>query len=164
MKYIFVILLAFLPSLGFSQTGQDPKYYLNRKLINLDYVYFSPNSIESINVTKDTPEGEIYIVTKEKKWKYKSLERFLRSYPDYNQIYDKSVTPIFIINNNVINYPDSVQIDSIYFGSGNVTSLSNVKGVSAGCKNLVIVNITLTKDEIIYIRGDNSLYRDTIKH
>jgi hypothetical protein len=164
MKHLLIALMAFLPCLSYSQTGQAPKYYLNGKQINLDYVFFYPKNVEDIKVKRETPGGEIYITTKDKKWKYKSLERFLKSYPDYDQIYNKSFTPIFIINNKVINDPDSVQIDSSYFCDVNIKSLSNVKGVSEGCKNLVVVNIELFKGKNVYLRGDNALYLDKIKH
>jgi hypothetical protein len=164
MKHLLIALMAFLPCLSYSQTGQAPKYYLNGKQINLDYVFFYAKNVEDIKVKRETPGGEIYITTKDKKWKYKSLERFLKSYPDYDQIYNKSFTPIFIINNKVVNDPDSVQIDSSYFGDVNIKSLSNVKGVSEGCKNLVVVNIELFKGKNIYLRGDKSLSLDKIKH
>jgi hypothetical protein len=164
IKFLLIAFLAFLPRLSFSQTGQATKCYLNGKQINMDYVFLYPKNIEDIKVKSEAPGGEIYISTKDKKWKYKSLERFLKSYPDYDQIYNKSFTPIFIINDKVINDPDSVQIDSSYFGDLNIKSLSDVKGVSEGCKNLLVVNIELTKGKNIYLRGDNTLYLDKIKH
>jgi hypothetical protein len=115
-----------------------------------------------MTVKKETTNGELYIVTKEREWKYKSLEMFVKSLYNYKQIFNDSVIPIFMIGKNVIANPDSVRIDSSYFGEATINMLSNVKGVSEACKRLIVVYIKLADKPIIYIRGKSTEFQDTI--
>ena len=124
-------------------------------MINYNHTFINPDYIESIDVKKDLQPGEIHISTKEKEWKYKSLERFLRTLANYDQIYDKTVIPIFIIDNQIIDQPDSVKIDSSFYGEATLKSLSDVYGITGDCKNITIVTIKLSMTPIIYIRGSD---------
>jgi hypothetical protein len=164
MKPFIYLILLLLPAIAYTQANKLPKYFVNGNEVNFDYVFINPTSIGSINVKRENPNGEIYIMTKEMNWKYKSLEKFLRSFHNYKQIYEKSISPIFIIDKRVIDDPDSVQIDSSYFGEATLKILSNVKGVTDGCKQLVIVYIELAKQPIIHIRGESFIYPDTLKN
>jgi hypothetical protein len=165
MKTFILNLLILISSVGFAQTNQSPKYFLNGKEIDWDTVFINPKNIKSINIEKETPNGEIYIVTNGIIWKHKSLEKLLL--PVYNnmQIYDKSITPIFVIEGKVINNPEVIEIDDTYFPDATLKSLSNVQGISGDCKKLVLVDIKLADDQkaFIRLRGTNVFSIDSLK-
>ena len=158
---LLIILVLYPPSLAFSQNPMLT-YYINGVEVNFENIFINPNCIESMTVKKETTNGELYIVTKEREWKYKSLEMFVKSLYNYKQIFNDSVIPIFMIGKNVIANPDSVRIDSSYFGEATINRLSNVKGVSEACKRLIVVYIKLADKPIIYIRGKSTEFQDTI--
>jgi hypothetical protein len=151
---LFILLL----SSGILQ-GQEGKssirWLLNNKEININHIYFNPNNIESINIDKKLQPNEIQVTTKEKNIRYVSLEKFLGTLSNHDKIFDKSIIPVFIIDNNLIDYPDSVKIDSTFYGEARLQSLSNVNGITDNCKKLTIVNIKLSKTPILYIRGND---------
>jgi hypothetical protein len=154
-RLLLFILIINIPSFIFCQINNPPKVYLNGKEFRWNNTFVNPNNIGSMNVKKDTANAEIFIKTKDGKWKYKSLKKFVMSFSNYKQIYDQSTTPIFIIDGTLITNPDSVRIDASYFGEAKISKLSNVKGVPEQCKNLIFVNIKLSKEPIIYIRGND---------
>ena len=154
---ILILTLTLIPSLVTSQTKQKPQCYLNSKEFDLDCVFFLPKNIESINVKKDKPNGEVFITTKEKPWKYKTLEILLKTLPNYSQIIDKSIIPIYIIDGKLIKNMSDIEIDDSYFASATLSSLSDVSGVKDDCKKIVLVNIKLSDDpkKLIMIRGND---------
>ena len=154
-RSLLFILLICIPSFVFCQINNPPKLYLDGKEFRWNNTFINPNTIGSVNVKKDTSNGEIFIKTKDGKWKYKSLQKFLMSLSNYKEIYDQSSIPVFIIDGNLINDPDSVRIDANYFGEAKVSKLSNVKSVPEHSKNLIIVNIKLSNKPIIYLRGND---------
>jgi hypothetical protein len=81
------------------------------------------------------------------------------------QIYDKSITPIFVIEGKVINNPEVIEIDDTYFPDATLKSLSNVQGISGDCKKLVLVDIKLADDPkaFIRLRGTNVFSIDSLK-
>ena len=164
MKAFLIIILILIPSIAFTQSRNVAEIYLNGKRVNFDYTFVNPNIIKSVQVKRKTPSGELYITTETEKWKYKSLAEFIKPLCDYSQIMDKSNTPIYIIDKKVIDYPDSVQIDSSYFGEVTLKSLSSVNGVGDCCKKLIIVNIDLLKEFRIHLRGNSLPYLDSLKN
>jgi hypothetical protein len=166
MKQVFIFLIILIPSLSFSQINDEPKYFLNGKEIDWNNTFLNPKSIKSIHVnkkTQDSPNGEIYFETNDKIWKYFSLEKLISTSDFCNQIYDKSITPIFVIDRRLIVDPDHVKIDSSYFWGANVNSLSNVNGISDDCKKLVLIDIELTTEQEIRIRGSKLTNLDSLK-
>jgi len=157
MKNLILFFIVFIPHLVFAQNQKQPIYYLNSKPFSLDSIFLNPNSIQSINVKKETSEGEIYVTTKSQPWEYYGLDDFLKRTPQYSQITDKSIIPVFIIDGKVINKKSDTKIDKSYYAKVNIGKLSNVSGLPAKIKKIVIVNIELTdKDpsKDIRIRGD----------
>ena len=166
MRQVFIFLIILIPSLSFSQINDDPKYFLNGKEIDWNNTFLNPKSIKSIHVnnkTQDSPNGEIYFETNDKIWRFFTIEKLLSTSDLCNQINNKSLTPIFVIDRTLIDDPDRVQIDSSYFWGANVTSLSDVKGISGDCKKLVLIDIKLTTEQEIHIRGSKLINLDSLK-
>lgn len=158
MKNLTILFLLFIPLLGFSQNEKQPKYYLNNEPYNVDSVFLYLKNIQSINVKKDTPGGEIYITTKGQPWDYYTIDDLLKSEAQLSQILNKSVIPVFIIDGKVINKESDAKIDKSYYAKVTIGRLSNVTGLSGNSKKIVIVNVSLTdKDpkKDIRIRGDS---------
>ena len=158
MKNLTILILLFIPHLGFAQNLIQPIYYLNNEPFSMDSVFLDPNSIQSINVKKDKPCGEIYITTKTQPWDFYSLEDLLMTTPQFSQIVDKSIIHVFIINGKVINSKSDTKIDKTYYARISLGRLSNVSGLSGKSKKIVIVNIELTNNDPrldIRIRGDS---------
>jgi hypothetical protein len=158
MKNLTILILLCIPLLGLSQNVKQPKYYLNSEEYNMDSVFLNLNKIDSIWVKKDILGGEIFIRTKSQPWEYYRLDDFLKRTPEYSQIIDKSIIPVFIINGKVINKKSDAKIDKSYYAKVNLGRLSNVSRLPAKSKKIVIINIELTdKDpsKDIHIRGDS---------
>lgn len=160
MKNLLILFLLLIPSTSYTQgiNTKPPKYYLNLRTYNLDSVFLNPNSIQSINVKKEIPGGEIFITTKTQPWDYYRLDDLLKSTTQYPKIIDKSVIPVFIIDGKVINKESDARIDKSYYAKVIIGRLSNVSGLSGKSKKIVIVNVSLTdKDpkKDIRIRGDS---------
>ena len=129
----------------------------------MDSVFLDPNSLQSINVKKETPGGEIYMTTKNQPWACYSLDSLLKTTPQYSQIIDTSIIPVFIIDGKVINKKSDAKIDKLYFAKISLGRLTDVSGLSGKSKRIVIVNIELTKKDPkkeIRIRGDSIPDRD----
>ena len=162
MKKVLILFLLFIPCNSYSQgTSTNPtKYYLNLMPFNFDSVFLNPASIQSISVKKEIPGGEIYFTTKRQPWSYYNLDELLKTTPQYPQIINKSIIPIYLIDGKVINKISDAKIDKLYFAKVSVARLSSVEGLSEESKKIVIVNIVLTdkdpKKEIL-IRGDSLL-------
>ena len=158
MKNLIFLFIVFIPHLGFAQNQKQPIYYLNNEPFSMDSIFLNPNSIQSLNVKKETAGGEIYITTKTQPWDYYRLNDLLKKTNKYSQIIDKSITPVFVINGKVINKESDAKIDKSYYAKVNLGRLSNVSRLPAKSKKIVIVNIELTdKDpsKDIRIRGDS---------
>jgi hypothetical protein len=163
MKRFMFLLLICLPSVLFSQINASQKYYLDGKELKWNHTFISPDNIGSIDVKKDGKNSEIFYRTKDGKWKYKSLETFIKSFYNHKEIYNKSLIPVFIITGLLVEDPDSVRIDADYFGEAIVSKLANVKGIPNQCRNLVIVNINLSDKPIIHFRGEELSHIDSLK-
>ena len=162
---ILILTMTLIPSLVTSQTKNEPQFYLNGKEFDINSVFLPSQNIESIKVKKDKTNGEIFITTKEKEWKYKTLDNLLKTTNVYSQIFDKSVFPVFIIDGKLVkNIPD-IKIDDSYFAKVSLSKLSQVTGLEEECKKIIIIQINLTltdpKKEI-YIRGTNDSLIDSL--
>lgn len=160
MKNLVILFLLFIPCVSYTQgiNTTPPKYYLNLSPCSLDSVFLYPNSIQSINVKKEIPGGEIYITTKIQPWDYYRLDDLLKNSVEYSQIIDNSVIPIFIIDGKVINKKSDAKIDKSYYAKVTIGRLSNASGLSGKSKKIVIINVSLTdKDpkKDIRLRGDS---------
>jgi hypothetical protein len=165
MKNLLILFLIFIPCISYSQgiNTIQPKYYLNLKSYNIDSVFLNPKNIQSINVQKEIPGGEIYITTKTQPWDCYNLDDLLKSTDQFTQIIDKSVTPVFIIDGKVINKKSDARIDKSYYANVTFGRLSNVSGLSSKSKKIVIINITLTENDPkkdIRLRGESIPYLD----
>jgi hypothetical protein len=163
MKNQITLILLLISQVSLAQNQKEPIFYLNNVPISIDSVFLDPNSLQSINVKKETPMGEIYMTTKDQPWDCYSLDSLLKTTPQYAQIIDTSIIPVFIINGKVINKKSDTKIDKLYFAKVSLGRLSNVSGLSGKSKKIVIINIELTnKDPRKEIRviGDSIPDRD----
>jgi hypothetical protein len=147
----------------FAQETTQVEYLLNGKKVNFDQVFINPHNIESIYINKESQPYEIQITTKTKEWESISLDKFLKIFSPRDQLYLKLATPIFIVDDQVIEYPDSIKIDSTYYGEVKFQSLSNIKDVPWECKNLTLVRIKLSGTPIIHLRGNEIEIPDRLK-
>ena len=162
---ILILIFALIPSLVSSQAKNEPQYYLNGKEFDINSVFLLSRNIESVKVKKDKPNGEIFIITKEKNWKYKTLDKLLRTDNIDLQKFDKAAIPVFIIDGKVARNPPDIKIDDSYFAKITLTKLSEVTGLEEGCKKIIIIQINLTLTEPkkeIYIRGTNDSLIDSL--
>jgi hypothetical protein len=157
MRSFTILILVLIPYIGFSQSNTESQYYVNGKEVEISNVFILPKNIESINVKKDKPNGEVFITTIEKPWKHKTLDELLSTSSHYSRINNGSIIPIFIIDGQLIRNKADLDIDNSYFAGITLESLSDVKGVEGDCKNITIVNIKLVDDpkKLIRIRGEN---------
>jgi len=159
MRQFAILLMTLIPYLGMSQQNDKPQWYLNGNEVDFNCIFLNPSKLKSINVEKDTPNGEIFLITKEIPWKYQSLENLLKTTAVYSLIIDKSITPFYIIDGKLVKDKTDIKIDDSYFAKVTLNKLADVKGVEAACQELVLVDIKLTltdpKKEI-YIRGDEN--------
>ena len=160
MRKITLLIILMIPIFASGQSSNNPKIYLNSQIISIDSVFINPKNIESINTQRDNEGGQIYIKTKDQTWKSKTIEELLKTTPVYSQIFlDKSIIPIFFIDEKLINKETDAKIDNSYFAVVTLKKLSAVKNIDAICKNIIIVDIKLTDTipkQKIYIRGNTS--------
>lgn len=158
MRKLAILLLVFVPNLSFGQISDHPKFVLNSQIISLDSVFIYSKNIDSVYVKKDATGGQVFIRTKDQVWKYRTIDELLKTTPFYSQIIlDKSITPIFYIDGNLIIKKTDAKIDYSYFASVTLKKLSEIKSLKKSCRKIVIVEIVLfdTKPEPkIYIRGN----------
>jgi hypothetical protein len=165
MKSLLIPLLLLVSFSGISQTKQKPHCYLNEKEIDLDCVFINPDNIESMHVEKKKPEGEVFIVTKEKPWRYKSIDKLIRTADTDSQSNEKSAINIYIIDGKLVKDKSEIRIDDSYFAKVTWNRLSDVSGIEGDCSKLVLVDIRLSKTDpgkVIYIRGNESSFPDTL--
>jgi len=158
MKKLAFLLLIFVPNLLSGQSKSHPKFILNSQIISFDSVFIYPKNIDSVYVNKDGSDGQVFIRTKDRVWKYRTIDELLKATPFYSQvILDKSITPIFYIDGNLIIKKTDAKIDYSYFASVTLKKLSEFKSLKKPCRKIIIVEISLseTKPEPkIYIRGN----------
>jgi len=160
MKYYVYIFCALITNVSFCQISKTPPiYYLNDKLIDINCFFFYPKNIQSIYIKNDKPNGEVFLKTNDIPWKYKTLDSLLKTHSNYSEINNKSVTPVFVIDDRFVKNPDSVRIDDSFFASVAINKLSEAKGVEGSCKAIILVTIKLADNpkKFIRVRG-NKLY------
>jgi hypothetical protein len=152
------MLIVLVSVLANGQSGNPPKIFLNSQIVSFDSVFIYPKNLESIVVNKDSAVGKIFIRTKDPVWKYRTIDELLKTTPYYSEIVlDKSVTPIFYIDQKLINKKTNARIDYSYYAIVTLKKLSESKSIDETCKKIVIVDIKLTDTEpkpVIYIRGN----------
>ena len=156
MKKLFFIIYCFIPLTIWSQQNYNIIYHLNGKEFLWDNTFINPSSIKSIHIEKVPPDAKVYIETKDKEWKFRSLNEVLISLHNYNQIKAPDITPVYIINSEVIDNPDSIKIDETYFAHADLRPLANVKQIKDLCKTIVLIDIDLSDNPNKWtrIRGD----------
>ncbi len=155
MKKVF-FLLSFLVSLTvYAQNNQSPDYYLNGREINFSKVFINPLRIDSISVEKQTKNGTIYILTKNKVFTYLSLKEVLKK---YTNLTDPNDSLLFRIDGKIIDDISDIKIDDTFFIYVDTKTMSDVKYISDKFKNLTIVNIDLEKErKPVMLRGNQEL-------
>ena len=78
MKKLAFLLLIFVPNLLSGQSKSHPKFLLNSQIISFDSVFIYPKNIDSVYVNKDGSDGQIFIRTKDRVWKYRTIDELLK--------------------------------------------------------------------------------------
>ena len=142
--------------IGFSaycQIKEEPTYYLNSTEINFNKVYIKPTSLDSIYISKQTTNGEIYLFTKNEEISFLTLDDIVKKYTDLTTL-NNSV--LIKINGDVINDVSAIKIDESFFIYVFVTHVSDAKYLSDKFHKLKIVSIDLESEKRkpqIMIRG-----------
>lgn len=157
MKKLFGLSLFVLVMLSFSEIvfaqNQSPIVYLNQKQIDVNKVFLNPDRIDSMNIQKNTPNGELYFFTKKKEFTFLRLTDIVKKFTSIKSD-DKPI--LYRINGKIINDTTSVQIDDTYNIYVEIEKTSEVKYLSSSFANLTILNIDLEKEKRkpnIMIRG-----------
>ena len=156
MKNIITLLILTLISISvYGQKENKTKYYLNSKAFDFEKIHLNPNSISTIRVEKESGNGEIYIITKEKEISLISLSDLVKEYTQLKKI-DQST--LFKIDGKYIYDIDGIEIDQSYFIYVDVIELSKVEYLKNKYKKLKLIEIDLEcekREPQILIRGDN---------
>ncbi|MBV5314959.1 MAG: hypothetical protein JZU47_16775 [Prolixibacteraceae bacterium] len=158
MKNLTLLVLLLLVYTGFSQQKQAPDAYLNSVKIDLNKVFLNPKSIDSIKIEKKTPQGTIYILTKNRKFATLTLRNIVNKHTDIKYI-DNSI--LFRIEGKLIEDTTEIKIDDSYFIYVDVASLSGVKYLDDKFRDLKIINIDLDETERkpqIMLRGNEDIW------
>jgi hypothetical protein len=158
MKNFTLLFLLLIVYTGFSQQKQSPDTYLNSVKIDLNKVFFNQKSIDSIKVEKKTPQGTIYILTKNRKFTTLTLRDIVNKYTDIKHI-DNSI--LFRIEGKLIEDTTEIKIDDSFFIYVDVVSLSGVKYLDDKFRDLKIINIDLDETERkpqIMLRGNEDIW------
>jgi hypothetical protein len=141
----------------FSQSNHEPLYYLNSKPIDLNKVFLNAERIGSMQVTKNSLNGEVLIFTKDSLFTFNRLVDILKKYTNIN---GHNISILYKINGEIIEDTTSIKIDDTYFVYVKTEKLSDVKYLSSKFRNLTIVNIDLETSKrkpIIHIRGNQDI-------
>lgn len=158
MKYFTFSFLLLLVYTGFSQQKQAPDTYLNAVKIDLNKVFLNPKSIDSIKIEKKTPQGTIYILTKNRKFTTLTLRNIVNKYTNIKHI-DNSI--LFRIEGKLIEDTTEIKIDDSYFIYVDVVNLSGVKYLNDKFRGLKIITIDLVETERkpqIMLRGNEDIW------
>ncbi len=159
MNKTVLLLFILIPHLSSGQSQNPPDFFLNSKPITIDSVFFNPKCILSVRVERDTPNGQVFLETKDPDWKYLTIDQLLiKSHFDLETLKGLFVVPIYFINGKLINKKSDIKIDSSYFAEVALRKLYKVKNINVECQNIIIVDITLTDMEPvrkISIRGSS---------
>jgi hypothetical protein len=150
MKKIFLVLFCLINLTGYSQQKDNPIIYLNDTEIDLDKVFVNPKSIDSVNVDKNTKNGEVYIFTKNS-IEFINLDTVLTRHTNLNKEQNKI---LYIIENKIIKTDSQVLIDNSFFIYVKTNFLNDVDYLDENFKNLIIVDISLKTEEQFMFRGD----------
>jgi hypothetical protein len=118
----------------------------------------NPKSIDSIKIEKKTPQGTIYILTKNRKFTTLTLRDIVNKYTDIKYI-DNSI--LFRIEGKLIEDTTEIKIDDSYFIYVDVVNLSGVKYLDDKFRDLKIINIDLDETERkpqIMLRGNEDIW------
>ncbi len=158
---IFSLLLNSL--FAFGQEKKIPTYYLNSKKVELKELdYLNPNSIDSVKVLKKEGIGSISISTKKKTVNFLSIDDILKNHTTLNSS-DGNV--LIRINGKIVDNITDIKIDDTFFIYVEIKKLSENQYLSNQFRELVIVDISLEKEERkpkIIIRGDRDIHQTEI--
>lgn len=157
MKHIKIIALLFilLPVTSFISNGQkikNPTYYLNLEKLDTKNLYINSKYIDSIKIEKKTENGEVYIYTKKKEWKFLSLDDVLKKHTDVKVL---SGNILVRIDEKIVDDIENIRIDETFEEVVIVKTLSDTKYLSDKFRDLLIIDIYLNKKPSITIRGNN---------
>jgi hypothetical protein len=107
-----------------------------------------------VRVKKDTPNGAVYILTKDRNLNFVTLAEIASKHTDIKVIDN---TLIFQIDGKLIEDPTDIKVDASYFVCVDVKNFAELKYLKNCCQKMKIVNIELSTTERkapIMIRGN----------
>jgi len=155
-RAIFLILFIWFAfaNFAFNQTKEPPKYYLDSIEFCIEKVYFSPESIESIYINKESSPGGIYIYSKNPPMAFITLEDIIKEYTEYDNISNRM---LFYIKEKLIPDIDSILIDKNYFIYVDVDTPKNADYIDEALRSIIIIRIDLEREKRkpeIRLRGE----------
>jgi len=150
MKKLLLFIFCFISYTSYSQERNNPTFYLNNEKIDVENIFISPMSIDSLFVGKKTKAGEIYLITN-KQIKYFNLDSVLYKHTNLTSEQNEI---LFIIDGKVIKDKSKVLIDKTFFLNVKTEFLDEVNYLEENFKDLIIVDISLKAKQEITIRGD----------
>lgn len=157
LTLLTLLFVCFLPVFGFSQINKDtiqvkysqplpkkansPTFFLNGVLLDIQNPVFNAEQIESIDVKKVSPYGEIYITTKNDK-----QITFLTPLEIKNKYAKRaSRAAIYLVDGQLVD-GSTTKIEEDYILSITVTSLGDMK-LKGPNRNLSLIQISTRSKE-----------------
>ena len=150
-QYILILLLIF-NSLIYSQKDTNPNFYLNNEKINFHKTFINAKNIDSMNVSKKTKNGAIFIYTKSKPFEFWTFSEVLKNHTNIEKIDDFTLVKI---NGKLIPNLNNLKIDKSYFIQSEIDTIANIEYLEKKYRKLKILNIKLSseKKDLIKIKG-----------
>lgn len=157
LSLLTLFCVCFLPEFGFSQTNKDtiqvkysqplpkkansPAFFLNGVLLDIQNPVFSSEEIESIDIKKEKPNGEIYITTKNDR-----QITFLTPLEIKNKYAKRaSRTAIYLVDGQLVD-GSTTKIEESYILSIYVTLPGDMK-IKGANRNLTLIQISTRSKE-----------------
>jgi len=126
------------------QSAAESVYYLDAQLVDIKNIYINALSLDSIVVERKTANGEVYMKSK-RPITFITLDDVLKKYTSINE----TVNPvIYLIGDKLITSKKDIRIDNSYYIYVKTIDLKDLTYIDKKYKNLVLVRITLSQEEL----------------
>jgi hypothetical protein len=144
MKNTLLVIFLALAANVFSQVPASTTYFLDSTPIDINTMYINALSIDSIVVQRKGDLEEVHMKSK-RLIDYITLDEILEHYTRVDEL----VNPVvYIVNDKLITSKNNVKIDKSYFLYVKTVDLKDLTYIDKKYKNLVLVRITLSENEL----------------
>jgi hypothetical protein len=140
MRTPFILFFIVCFSIGFSQRERLPTFYLNTNEIDINKVYINPKNLDSINIDKQSLNGEIYLYINYEKVSFLTLCDILKKHIEFSGLNDSVLVRIDEKNITDIS---GIKIDKSISLKIDIEDLSDVKYIADKFHSIKIVSIAL---------------------